>query len=56
MAHTTAILDGDGHVIERDAELYEYLEPPYGGNETMLWLPFFPPLDGYHAGGRSPAA
>ena len=21
------ILDGDGHIIERDSEIYEYLEP-----------------------------
>jgi len=44
------ILDADGHVIERDAELFEYLEPPYAGNETMLGFPFFPTLDGYHRG------
>jgi len=30
------ILDGDGHVIERDAELFEYLEKPYGGNTVLL--------------------
>jgi predicted TIM-barrel fold metal-dependent hydrolase len=44
------ILDADGHVIERDAELFEYLEPPYAGNEAMLGFPFFPTLDGYHRG------
>ncbi|HUK60289.1 MAG TPA: amidohydrolase family protein [Stellaceae bacterium] len=44
------ILDGDGHVIERDAELYEYLEPPYAGNTTLLGYPFFPALDGYNRG------
>ena len=44
------ILDADGHIIERDAELFEYLEPPYSGNETMLGFPFFPTLDGYQRG------
>jgi len=44
------ILDADGHIIERDAELFEYLEPPYAGNESLLGFPFFPTLDGYHRG------
>ena len=44
------ILDGDGHVIERDAEIYEYLEPPYAGNTTVMGFPFFPTLDGYQRG------
>jgi len=42
------ILDGDGHIIERDQELHEYLEPPYARNETLLGYPFFPTLDGYN--------
>lgn len=44
------ILDADGHVIERDADLFEYLEPPYAGNESLLGFPFFPTLDGYQRG------
>jgi predicted TIM-barrel fold metal-dependent hydrolase len=44
------VLDGDGHIIERDAELFEYLEPPYRGNTTLLGYPFFPTLDGYNRG------
>src|SRR5258708_1929653 len=44
------VLDGDGHIIERDAELFEYLEPPYKGNATLLGYPFFPTLDGYNRG------
>ena len=44
------ILDADGHLIERDAELFEYLEAPYKGNESMLGFPFFPTLDGYQRG------
>jgi len=44
------ILDGDGHVIERDRELFEYLEAPYAGNTSVLGYPFFPALDGYNRG------
>ena len=45
------ILDGDGHVMERDSELYEYLEPPYSTNKSgMLAYPFFPTLDGFMRG------
>jgi len=44
------ILDGDGHVIERDNELFEYLEAPYAKNSTVLGYPFFPALDGYNRG------
>lgn len=44
------ILDADGHIIERDSEIFEYLEAPYAGNDTLLGFPFFPTLDGYHRG------
>jgi predicted TIM-barrel fold metal-dependent hydrolase len=50
MTPNRTILDADGHIIERDAELFEYLEPPYAGNETLLGFPFFPTLDGYQRG------
>jgi predicted TIM-barrel fold metal-dependent hydrolase len=50
MARPRRILDGDGHIIERDAELFEYLEKPYAGNDTLLGYPFFPTLDGYNRG------
>lgn len=49
-AYTGRIIDGDGHIIERDAELFEFLDPPYRGNTTMLGYPFFPTLDGFHRG------
>jgi len=45
-----SILDGDGHVIELDQELFEFLEEPYRGNVGMLAFPFFPTLDGYQRG------
>src|SRR5579884_2867218 len=44
------ILDADGHIIEWDRELYEYLEPPYRGNPALLGYSFFPSLDGYQRG------
>ncbi|MCL6561487.1 MAG: amidohydrolase [Firmicutes bacterium] len=44
------ILDADGHVIERDADLLEYLDPPYRGNPVLLGYPFFPTLDGFQRG------
>src|SRR2546423_6427835 len=44
------MLDADGHLIERDEELLEYMEAPYKGNNTLLGFPFFPTLDGYHRG------
>lgn len=50
MSRRMRILDGDGHVIERDRELFEYLPPPYRGNDTVLGFPFFPTLDGFQRG------
>lgn len=46
----TRVVDGDGHLVERDAEIFEYLEPPYRGNAALLGYPFFPTLDGYQRG------
>jgi predicted TIM-barrel fold metal-dependent hydrolase len=45
-----SMLDADGHLIERDDELLEYMEAPYKGNNTLLGFPFFPTLDGYQRG------
>ena len=50
MSRPNRVLDGDGHVIERDDELFEYLDAPYAGNTTLLGYPFFPALDGYNRG------
>src|SRR5208283_2696711 len=44
------IVDADGHVFEPDRELYEFLEPPYRGKQTVLGFPLWPSLDGYHRG------
>jgi hypothetical protein len=44
------IIDADGHVYERDEELFEYLEAPYAARQTVRGFPFWPSLDGYHRG------
>jgi predicted TIM-barrel fold metal-dependent hydrolase len=44
------VIDADGHVYERDEELFEYLEAPYAAKQTVLGFPFWPTLDGYHRG------
>ena len=44
------IVDADGHVFEPDRELYEFLEPPYRGKQTVLGFSLWPSLDGYHRG------
>jgi len=45
-----AIIDADGHVYERDIELFAYLEPPYAGKHTVLAFPFWPTIDGFQRG------
>jgi predicted TIM-barrel fold metal-dependent hydrolase len=44
------IIDADGHVYERDQELFEYLEEPYAGKKTLLGFPFWPTIDGFQRG------
>ena len=44
------IIDGDGHVLERDEELVEFLDEPYRGHSGIGYFPFFPTLDGLHRG------
>lgn len=44
------IIDADGHVYERDEELFEHLEAPYAAKQTVCGFPFWPTLDGYHRG------
>jgi len=41
------ILDADGHVMETDREVFEYLDEPYKGNPLVTGLPLFPTLDGW---------
>ena len=41
------IVDADGHVYERDEELFEHLEAPYAAKRTVLGFPFWPSIDGF---------
>ena len=44
----TQVVDTDGHIFEKDQDIYDYLEPPYRGRKELLALPFFPGFDGFH--------
>ncbi|HEV2123074.1 MAG TPA: amidohydrolase family protein, partial [Chloroflexota bacterium] len=46
------VIDSDGHVVESDQEIWEYLQPPYKGEEQLFAYPFFPTLDGWHRSAR----
>jgi predicted TIM-barrel fold metal-dependent hydrolase len=47
-----AVIDADGHVVEDDRTLLEYLPPPFRGRPELLGMPFFPTLDGWHRSAR----
>ena len=49
---TQAIIDADGHVIERDAQIKPYLDEPYRSHPDLLNVPFFPTLDGWNRAAR----
>jgi len=46
------IIDADGHVIERDVQIKEYLDEPYRSHPDLLGVPFFPSLDGWNRAAR----
>jgi predicted TIM-barrel fold metal-dependent hydrolase len=52
MTKVKGFIDADGHVVESDAELLDFLPPPYRGREDLLSFPFFPTLDGFHRQAR----
>ena len=53
MQTRVAVIDADGHVMETDAALYEYLPPPYAGNPAVLTqASFFPSIDGWNRSAR----
>jgi predicted TIM-barrel fold metal-dependent hydrolase len=52
MTQVKGFIDADGHVVESDAELLDFLPPPYRGREDLLSFPFFPTLDGFHRQAR----
>jgi predicted TIM-barrel fold metal-dependent hydrolase len=45
---TQSVIDADGHVIESDGELLEYLPEPYRGREDILGYPIFPSVYGFN--------
>ncbi|MPZ14190.1 MAG: hypothetical protein GEU73_07155 [Chloroflexi bacterium] len=45
------IIDADGHIHERDEDLYAYLDPKYGDAVRKHY--FFPSLDGWQRGALS---
>jgi predicted TIM-barrel fold metal-dependent hydrolase len=52
MARVKGFIDADGHVVESDGELLEFLPEPFKGREDLLSFPFFPTLDGFHRQAR----
>jgi len=50
MMESFEIIDADGHVYEPDTELFEHLEAPYRGKQTLLGFPFWPTIDGFQRG------
>lgn len=47
------VIDGDGHIRERDSEICQYLDEPYKSSPNTLNYPFFPTLDGFQRGAYS---
>lgn len=47
MKHEIPIFDGDGHVLESDAQLENYFEGKWKGNRRLDGLTIFPSLDGW---------
>lgn len=43
----TQVVDTDGHIFEKDQDIFDYMESPYRGRKEVLALPFFPTLDGF---------
>ena len=48
------IIDADGHVMEKDSELHEFLEGRHRGQPRFETYSFFPSLDGWHRGTSVP--
>jgi uncharacterized protein len=42
------VVDGDGHVLEKDVELFEYLPANYRAATELLDNPLFPTVDGFN--------
>src|SRR5207237_9162226 len=50
------VIDADGHVMETDAEIFEYLPPPYRDQTQLFTAPFFPGLAAWHRAASRVAA
>ncbi|MGE0682984.1 MAG: hypothetical protein AB7P69_19035, partial [Candidatus Binatia bacterium] len=48
--HECEVIDADGHVYEKDQELFAYIEGSYAGKKTLLGFPFWPTIDGFQRG------
>ena len=47
MRHRMPVFDGDGHVLETDAELDRYYEGSWANSRRLAGLTIFPSLDGW---------
>jgi hypothetical protein len=52
MTKIKGFIDADGHIVESDAELLEFLRESFEDREDLLSFPFFPTLDGFHRQAR----
>jgi len=52
MTKINGFIDADGHVVESDAEILQFLPEPFKNREDLLAFPFFPTLDGFHRQAR----
>jgi predicted TIM-barrel fold metal-dependent hydrolase len=50
MSGKQRLFDADGHIFEKDAEIFEYLDPPFAGRQEVLRTGFFPPGDNWNRG------
>jgi hypothetical protein len=48
------IINADGHVMEKDSELHDFLEGRHGIEPRFETYSFFPSLDGWHRGSSVP--
>src|SRR5712692_5111491 len=48
MASEQRLFDADGHVFERDAEIFEHLPPPFQGRRELLRSALFPAMDAWN--------
>ncbi|HLY63958.1 MAG TPA: amidohydrolase family protein [Chloroflexota bacterium] len=50
MSTAFKIIDGDGHIFERDEEINPYLDPKYQSEDGFKNASFFPGIDGWRRG------